>query len=112
MLGKSPLQKKRVYLNAEFMDLLDFTAGIFGVSASEILRFSLKGGNDAKCFKKSKRAQSNIFKQNRAKTSKEAGKKETHSDYCLPYFASVESFANRSAVQPICILQTSAVTSA
>lgn len=112
MLGKSPLQKERVYLNAEFMDLLDFTASIFGVSASEILRFSLKGGNDAKCFKKSKRAQSNIFKQKRAKTSKEEGKKQAHSDYCLPYFASVESFANRSAAQPVCLLQTSAVTSA
>ena len=112
MLGKSPLQKERVYLNAEFMDLLDFTASIFGVSASEILRFSLKGGSDAKCFKKSKRAQSNIFKQKRAKTSKETGKKGAHSDYCLPYFESVGSFANRSAAQPICLLQTSAVASA
>lgn len=112
MLGKSPLQKERVYLNAEFMDLLDFTARIFGVSASEILRFSLKGGNDAKCFKKSKRAQGNIFKQKRAKTSKKASKKGAHSDYCLPYFASVESFANRSAAQPVCLLQTSAVASA
>lgn len=112
MLGKSPLQKKRVYLNAEFMDLLDFTASIFGVSASEILRFSLKGSNDAKCFKKSKRAQSNIFKQKRTKASKTQGKKEPHSDYCLPHFASVESFANRSAAQPVCLLQTSAVASA
>lgn len=112
MLGKSPLQKERVYLNAEFMDLLDFTAGIFGVSASEILRFSLKGGNDAKCFKKSKRAQSNISKQKRAKASKKEGKKQAHSHYCLPYFASVESLANRSAAQPVCICQVAAVASA
>ena len=76
MLGKSPLQKERVYLNAEFMDLLDFTASIFGVSASELLRFSLKGGNDVKCFKKSKRAQSGVFKQKCTKTSKKASKKE------------------------------------
>lgn len=112
MLGKYPLQKERVYLNAEFMDLLDFTAGIFGVSASEILRFCLKGGNDAKGFKKSKRAQGNIFKQKRAKTSKKASKKESHSDHCLPYFESVESIANRSATQLVCVCQTPAVASA
>lgn len=112
MLGKIPLQKERVYLNAEFMDLLDFTAGIFGVSASEILRFSLKGGNDAKCFKKSKRAQSNISKQKRTKAGKKEGKKEFSSNYCLPYFAGVESFANRSAAQPVCLCKTPAVASA
>lgn len=112
MLGKIPLQKERVYLNAEFMDLLDFTANIFGVSASEFLRFSLKGGNDAKGFKKSKRTKSSVFKQKRAQASKKAGKKDTHSNYSLPYFESVESFGNRSEAQPVCICQAAAVASA
>ena len=63
--GKMKLQKIRVYLNAEFMDLLDYFASFYGTTNSEVLRFSLRSKDGF--YKKPKRAQSVFFKQKRAK---------------------------------------------
>lgn len=82
------LQKVRVYLNAEFMDLLDYFASFYATTNSEVLRFSLRSKDGF--YKKPKRAQSVFYKQKRIKKDFEAIKKKQAKILPLPYFQSDE----------------------
>lgn len=84
------LQKVRVYLNAEFMDLLEFYAGFCNVSPSEILRFSLQKRSENGFYKKTKRTQSIFSKQKCVKKDFATIKKKQNKLLPLPYFASNE----------------------
>ena len=90
------LQKIRVYLNAEFMDVLDYFASFYATTNSEILRFSLRSKDGF--YKKPKRAQSVFYKQKRIKKDFEAIKKSKQK-FCLCLTSKAMSLLEREARQ-------------
>lgn len=96
-------KKIRIYINAEFMDLLDFTAQFFNVRASHILRFSLKQRSKNANFKKPQRKKSVSYRQQCLQKSKKASKTTGATTGVLPYFANDEYFAKRGDAEFICV---------
>ncbi|MGX3046003.1 hypothetical protein [Helicobacter sp. T3_23-1056] len=94
-MKKASFKKIRVYLNAEFMDLLDFTSSFYKARSSHILRFSLSQRSENGHFKKPKRTQGILLKQKCLQKSQDFSKAGKYSICVLPYFASDEVFAKR-----------------